>query len=259
MAKKTKNELKHFKFENLLGAMDTRKTIFLVIFSVLAIFAMNINFSRLTGTENQFFTVFQFFGPIVGAFLGPFIGILAVLLAEVGNMLIFGKSFTLLSVLRLLPMLFATYYFATRKDKLNLRSWSSWATIIIPLIAIATFITHPVGRTVWFFSLFWTIPIIITLLPPVYSNNPWLKGLGATFTAHAIGGAIWIWTVPMTTEAWILLIPVVAYERFLFALGIGASYILFNTLLDKVDEKLRSNAINVDPEHVIGKRSKNRA
>ncbi len=247
VSEKTRS-FEHFKFENLL---DARKLTFLAIFSILAIFAMNINFSKLIGAENQFFTLFQFFGPVVGAFLGPFIGIISVLLAEVGNMLIFHKAFTLLNVLRLLPMLFATYYFATRKDKLN---FSNWATMIIPLIAIAIFIAHPVGRTVWFFSLFWTIPIIITVLPKAYSNNPWLKGLGATFTAHAIGGAIWVWTVPMTKEMWITLIPIVAYERLLFALGIGCSYYLFNTLLDKIDEKTRADAVHVDDYYVIGKK-----
>ena len=47
------------------------RIIFVLIFSVLALIAYNFNFSQILGTENQYFTLFQFFGPITGAFLGP--------------------------------------------------------------------------------------------------------------------------------------------------------------------------------------------
>jgi hypothetical protein len=221
--------------------MPTKILVFL-IFSALALLSMRINFSALVGAENQFFTVFQFFGPVIGAFLGPVVGILTVLSAELADVLIVGKEFTLLNVARLAPMLLATYYFSTKKKELT--------TFIIPLIAMAAFIMHPIGRTVWFFSLYWTIPIIIKLMPK-YSNNPFLKGLGATFTAHAVGGAIWIWTVPMPAEAWIGLIPVVAYERLLFAVGIGVSYIALNTAFDKLDSSLKNKVINVDKSYTI--------
>ena len=55
--------------------------IFLLLFSVLSLIGMNINFSKLVGAENQFFTLFQFFGPIAGSFLGPIAGALSVLIA----------------------------------------------------------------------------------------------------------------------------------------------------------------------------------
>jgi hypothetical protein len=42
----------------------------------------------------------------------------------------------------------------------------------------------------------------------------------------------------MTAGQWIALIPVVAYERVLFALGIGISFIVLNALLNKVLVKL---------------------
>ena len=53
-------------------------------------------------------------------------------------------------------MIFAAYYFGSKKRNLS---------IIVPIIAIAAFILHPVGREVWFFALFWTIPIIAKILP----------------------------------------------------------------------------------------------
>lgn len=225
--------------------MTKKGFVFLVLFSLLVYAGDKINFSPLVGSDSQFFTLFQFFGPIAGSFLGPVVGILAVLIAEVGNFLIVGKEWTLINLVRLLPMLFAAYYFGTRKEKLNL---------LLPLLAILAFVVHPIGRQVWFFALYWTIPIIVKLLPQKYSQNVFLRSLGATFTAHAVGGAAWIWTVSMTAEQWVGLIPVVAYERLLFASGIGLSYVVFNTLLDKLDAKLTADVVNIDKNYVVSKK-----
>ena len=206
-----------------------KRVIFIAIFTVLVLIGKQINFSPLVGADNQFFTLFQFFGPIAGAFLGSIIGALAVLIAELIDFFIVGKEVTLINLLRLSPMIFAAYYFGTKKKNLS---------IIVPIIAIAAFVLHPVGREVWFFSLFWTIPIIAKLLPQKYSNSLISRSLGATFTAHSVGGAFWIWTIPMTAGQWIALIPIVIYERALFAAGIAISYVAFNALFDKVLDKL---------------------
>ncbi len=220
--------------------------LFLIIFAILVFIGDGINFSKLVGAENQFFTLFQFFGPVAGAFLGPVVGVLSVLIAEVSSYLILGKAFTLVNALRLLPMLFAAWYFGTKKDKLS---------FLVPAAAIILFIAHPVGRQVWFFSLFWSIPLIIKLLPKKYSEKVFLRSLGATFTAHAVGGAMWNYIVPMTSGAWIALIPIVIYERLMFAIGIAISFVLLNTLLDKLDSKTKSEYINVDRRYVLFKQS----
>ena len=55
----------------------TKKLIFFSIFMVLSFFAQRVNFSALVGAENQFFTLFQFFAPVAGIFLGPVFGISA--------------------------------------------------------------------------------------------------------------------------------------------------------------------------------------
>ncbi len=199
-----------------------KRLFFIALFAVFAFITQRINFSGLVGAENQFFTVFQFVGPIAGAFLGPFVGIFAVGIAELVDMFVQGKAWTMLNILRLAPMLFATYYFASAK-----RNWN----VIVPLVAIAVFIAHPVGRTVWFFALFWTIPILLRGIPEKYAQTIPARSLGATFTAHAIGGALWIWTVPMTAADWIGLIPIVAYERLLFATGIALSFIAMTYVL----------------------------
>src|SRR3989344_36007 len=92
-----------------------KRIIFLLLFVIMVFIGNRINFSALIGAENQFFTLFQFFGPIAGSFLGPFFGIISVLGAELVDFLLAGKIFTLVNVIRLTPMLFAAYYFGTKK------------------------------------------------------------------------------------------------------------------------------------------------
>lgn len=220
---------------NIKGFFTPKRLLFIALFAVFAFITQRINFSALVGAENQFFTVFQFFGPIAGAFLGPVVGVIAVFLAEAADFLVAGKELTLINIARLLPMLFATYFFAT----INKEDRSKIFKISVPLAAIFLFVLHPVGSQVWFFALYWTIPIIAVLLPKKYSNSVVARSLGATFTAHAVGGALWVWTVPMTAAQWIGLIPVVAYERALFASGIVISYIAVNALLAFVVDKLK--------------------
>ena len=226
-----------------------KRIIFLVLFIAMVFVGNRINFSALVGAKNQYFTLFQFFGPIAGSFLGSVFGVIAVLFAQLADFLLVGKAFSLINVIRLTPMLFAAYYFGTKKKSLS---------IIVPLVAIAAFVLHPVGRQVWFYSLYWTIPIIVKILPKKYSGNVLLKSLGATFTAHSVGGAAWIWSVPMTVEQWIMLIPVTAYERLLFAAGIAGSYVLVNTVLDKVIEKFRwkipTDILHIDRNYLLSKK-----
>lgn len=223
-----------------MNSRNLKIAFFVFFFSFLALVFQNINFSKLLGTENQFFTLFQFFGPIAGAFLGPVFGAITVFLAQLGNMFLFGKSFDLLNILRLAPMIFAAMYFGAYKQQFS--SKTSIVSVIIPLLAITAFVLHPVGSKVWFYSLFWLIPLIARFLPDKMVLGTFFRSLGATFTAHAVGGAIWVWSVPMPAEAWIALIPVVIYERILFASGITVSYIAFNAVLSKAVQK--SPAIN---------------
>lgn len=228
-----------------------KRIIFLLLFIAMVFVGNRLNFSGLVGTNNQYFTFFQFFGPIAGSFLGSIFGVIAVLAAEIADFLIVGKAFTLINLVRLTPMLFAAYYFGTKKKSLS---------IIIPLMAIAAFVLHPVGRQVWFYSLFWTIPIIVMILPKKYSANVLLKSLGATFTAHSVGTAAWIWSIPMTAEQWIMLIPVTAYERLLFAAGIAGSYVVINTVLDKLTEKFKWNipagVLHIDKNYSLAKKTR---
>lgn len=222
-----------------------RKLLFLALFIGLSVLAERVNFSHLWGADNQFFTLFQFFGPIAGGFLGSILGPLSVLGAELINFVLLGKAFTALNLLRLLPMVAAAFYFgALRED----RQWakSAW---LIPPICIAIFLAHPEGRAAWFFTFYWCIPFL-TLIPKL---REWLfiRSLGATFTAHAVGGALWVWATNMTADHWIGLIPIVAYERLLFAAGITISYVLFTTLLDLVSERWTFKAVHLERKYAL--------
>ena len=72
-----------------------KRLIFIIIFTVLVLVGKNINFSALVGAENQFFTLFQFFGPVAGGFLGSVFGVVAVLFAELIDFL---RDFLVLGV-----------------------------------------------------------------------------------------------------------------------------------------------------------------
>jgi hypothetical protein len=223
-----------------------KRVIFVALFVVFAFFAQMINFSPLIGAENQSFTLFQFFGPIAGSFLGSVFGVIAVLFAELINFFVVGKEATWINIFRLAPMLFAVYYFGSKKKSLN---------VMIPLAAMVLFIMHPVGRQAWVYSLFWTIPLIARLMPAKYAYSIPLRSLGATFTAHAIGTVLFIWTIPTEPGMWITLIPVTAFERLMFALGMGVSYVGFNALLDKVLVKLNikvpSDVLNIEKKFTV--------
>ena len=216
--------------------------LFIAIFGITALLADKINFSAIVGSSSQYFTLFQFFGPIAGGFLGPIAGAVSVLLAQVATFLIGGKEISVISIARLFPMFFAAYYFATYDKK-------DWKNAVVPIAAIALFVIHPIGGKAWFFSLYWLIPIVAMMLP----NNLFLRSLGATFTAHAVGSVAWLYSFGMTPDAWVALIPVVAYERLMFAMGIGISYVAMSSVLDLVAAKSRSVSkfLSIEPKYAL--------
>ena len=227
---------------NLREFVTAKRIMFFALFAVLVLIAKQINFSSIIGADQQYFTLFQFFGPIAGSFLGPFIGAGAVLASQLGDMLLFGKAFDFVSVFRLTPMLFAAAYFGLQaKKKFNFGS-------VIPLIAMALFVLHPVGRQVWFYSLYWLIPVIATVF---FKNNLFFRSLGSTFTAHSVGSIVFLYTIPMPAEAWLALIPIVAVERIAFALGISVSFVAFTTVLAKLENFIPSNVISIDKKYAL--------
>jgi len=206
------------------GAMKqthTNKFTLIVLFSVIGFVLSQISFTKLVGSSLSF-TLFDFFAPTAGAFLGGPIGIASVLIVNVVNFFLKGASFEPAALVRIVTNLFAVWYFSLSADKKQNK-----AILAVPVIAMILFWANPVGRQAWTFALFWLIPIVAYFKRDVLL----VKSLGATFTAHAVGGAAWVWTMNLPASVWNGLIPVVAFERAAFAFGITATYLVFNYVL----------------------------
>ena len=209
---------------NIKQYFTKKNVLFIIIFAVLGFLALQIPVAQLAGSKVKF-VLYDAFAPIAGSFIGTLPGVVSVFFMQFVNFLAHGAIVEDAgTIIRFLPMLFAVLYFA-RKGKLNL---------IIPVLAIIAFVVHPIGRTVWYFAIFWTIPIIAYFL---HDRFLLARALGATFTAHAVGGALWIWFFALPAPVWISLIPVVVLERVFFALGIAVSFLIVNNLLAFLEKK----------------------
>ena len=220
--------------------INKRNVLFIIIFAVLGFLALQIPVAELEGSKAKFM-VYDAFAPIAGSFIGTLPGVVAVFLMQFINFLKDGAVVQDIgTIIRFFPMLFAVLYFA-RKSNFNL---------VIQVLAIIAFIAHPIGQTVWYYTLFWTIPIIAHFFRDKFLLA---RALGATFTAHAVGGALWIWAFAMPAGVWISLIPVVAMERALFALGICVSFVLVNNLLAFLEKKHILNlGFSIDHRYLLG-------
>ncbi len=198
--------------------------LFIALFTIIGLVALQVPLTQLVGSKVKF-TLYDLFAPIAPAFIGTVPGIIAVFLMQLINFFINGAHVVDAgTIIRFFPMLFAALYFSKK----------SYWNIIFPAIAMIAFIAHPIGRTVWYFSLYWVIPMVAYVF-----RDRWIfaRSLGATFSAHAVGGAAWIYAFNLPAKVWIGLIPVVAMERFVFAVGIAAMYVVVNNLLAYLRKK----------------------
>lgn len=197
------------------------KIFFLMLFFVAGLIALQIPVAHVAGSKATF-TVYDSFAPIAGAFLGSIPGAITVLMMQVANFFLHGAVVQDIgTIIRFFPMIFGVLYFA-RKTR---------ADLIIPFIAIVAFLAHPIGRQVWYFSLFWIIPIAAHFFRDRFL---FIRALGATFSAHAVGGALWIWAFALPVSVWNSLIPIVAIERILFAVGISFSFVAAANVLSLI-------------------------
>lgn len=206
-----------------------KKLFFLALFSIVGFITLQIPFNKVMGS-NVSFTLFDFFAPMAGGFLGPVFGVASVFAVEVINLFVKQTPLTTGSVIRLFPTLFAVLYFALASKKNFTGKWF----LAIPMLCIIAFIVHPIGRQVPYYALmFWSIPVIAYFK----KDNLFIKSLGSTFTAHAVGGALWIWAFNLPAAVWNGLIPVVITERLLFATGIAVSYVVVKHTLEFLTAK----------------------
>lgn len=182
----------------------------LFVFGVVGLLLSQVPFTYLVGASARF-TLFDFFGPIAGSFLGTLPGALAVLLVQIVNWAIHGFSLQSVAIIRFFPVVAASLYFARP---------SKWF-LAIPGVAIVAFLIHPEGRLAAVFTLYWLVPFVAHRFS---SRFVFAKALAATFIAHSVGGALWIWALNMKASLWLSLLPVVWKERGLMALGITLAY-----------------------------------
>lgn len=116
---------------------------------------------------------------------------------------------------------------------------------IIPIACMILFFLHPIGGHVMLYTLYWFIPIVISLMA---AKHPFLCALRSTFIAHAVGSVIWIYTMPMAAEQWLALIPLVALERSTFALGATLLYYLIAYI--SIDSKQKNTLPHTSISHL---------
>ncbi len=207
----------------MLKKFDKKKTLFLILFVILGIIAFQIPFTHIIGSNSKF-TGFDFISPITGGFLGSWIGAIAVAIVQIINTIIKKAPIEAITFLRFLPAICAAIYFGTKSKYVNL----------IPLLCIALFIVHPIGRTVWYYPIaFWFVPVLCSF----GKFRLTLNALGATFTAHAVGSTIFLYAFALPASVWKSLMTIVPVERLTFAIGIVVSYLVINNLLNYLVKK----------------------
>jgi len=218
-----------------------KKILLILIFAALGLLAMQVPLAAVAGSKVKF-TLFDSFGPIATGFIGTIPGIIAVALMQLANFFIHGAQvLDAGTIIRFFPMLFAAWYFGKARK----------ANIVIPILAIIAFNLHPIGRSAWYYSLFWLIPVACEFLREKFLLA---RALGATFTAHAVGGALWVWVFGLSKAIWTSLIPMVAMERVIFAVGITVSYLVMNNLLAVLSAKQIVKAGGLVNERFVWKR-----
>lgn len=197
----------------------SKKQLFLFLaFILVGIIASAIPFTKIDGSAS-YFSFFEFTAPSLAGIISLPAALVATLIIKLIMLFLnHGSINALFDIVRLLTPLAAVAVFY-KKSKFNL---------LIPLIAIIAFLLHPVGREVWYYALFWTVPFIMHFLRDKFV---FARSLGATFSQHAVGGVFFIYLFSTSAEFWTALIPVVIQERLIIALGITVSYQMIKEIM----------------------------
>lgn len=123
-----------------------------------------------------------------------------------------------------LPTLFATLSWSVSISDNN-RVLDALLHLLLPVVCMVAFITHPIGNQAPLYACYWFIPMIAWALRTATQQSHILMiALQSTFLAHAVGSVMWLFAVPTTMEYWLMLIPVVAVERLTMAASSALLY-----------------------------------
>jgi len=202
------------------------------MFMMAVIVFSKIKLHPIFGT-NTSFSLLAMFAPIIIYFTGPFLGALVIYGARIIQIIIgISKTGTYFSYILYTPLFLAGFYFSKMFKKTKYE-------VLIPILTIVLFLIHPIGRAVWYYSLFWVIPIIISLnkkriikltrkkdIPTIY-----LYSIASTFIDHAVGSIMYLYYLNIPASYWIMAIPFVPFERMIYALGIMLSYLFIRNAI----------------------------
>ncbi len=222
------------------------KISFLLVSALIFLALTKIKIWPILGLKSRF-SLSVFFGPTFASVFGIWLGTLTIVFTHlIGLSLGIYKMAALKDVFIFFPIIFAGIYFSRtfKSDKKQ---------VIIPLACIFFFIIHPIGRTVWFYSGFWLVPIIVSLFKdnldrilkiPLFRVYGY--SLGAAFTDHAVGSVIYLYIFSIPAHFWIAAIPLTLIERLTIAGGIEFSYFFEKeaiAVLDKLPIFLRAKEL----------------
>lgn len=213
---------------------------FLTFFFLMATIVLSkIKLHPIFGTGGRF-SLLAMFAPIIPSFIGASFGAIAIFGARLLQFFL-GISHPkhYLSYISYLPVFIAGVFFS----KMFKRKRDHLA---IPIGLILLFILHPIGRQVWYFSLYWLIPIVIIIAQPYIRKIFWkhdlptiyLYALSATFIDHAVGSVMYLYYFNIPAIYWIMAIPYVPIERAIFALGITSFYLFVKKALEALQRIL---------------------
>lgn len=219
------------------------KIFFSILFSSLFIVLTKVKITPIIGT-NSSFSASVLFGPTISKFLGISFGTGSLLFAHFFGVIVgIYKIKSMMSYFTFFPIIFAGIYFARifRSDK---------KLFWFPLACISLFILHPIGNSVWFYSLFWSIPLIISIgkeriekIIKNYVARVYLYSLGTAFVDHAVGSVLFLYFMNIPREAWLMAIPLTIIERLIIAAGITLSYFFVKISIKTLKELFQSLAI----------------
>ncbi|MCX5921917.1 MAG: hypothetical protein NTX86_01155 [Candidatus Dependentiae bacterium] len=182
-----------------------------LLFNILIKIASFFKVSFIIGSYTALFSATSMVIPLAGAFSSN-TGILAICGMGLGLKFLWTGSLSFIHLAYHIPGLFAALYW--KNSSLLFR-------VGVPLTCMGLFILNPVGGQAWVYSLYWLVPVVLTL---ARKKSLFAESLGATFMAHAVGSVIWIYADPMTPAVWYGLVPVVFVERVVFASGTVLMY-----------------------------------
>jgi hypothetical protein len=212
------------KRRELERKMRIPKITFSVLFAALFIVLTKTKMFPILGTEFNF-SMGVMFGPALGGLLGIRLGVATILVSQlIGTVVGLYKIKDMLSMLVFFPILVGSIYFARsfRGDR---------KTIAVPAVCMVLFLLHPIGREVWFYSLFWLIPMAVIIFKDRIDSvirhpvaRTYSCSLGTAFVDHSVGSVVYLWFLSIPGQFWVAAIPLTIMERLLIALGITFSF-----------------------------------